>query len=274
MYVLAVVGDGQTSEAADVLVEHLSDRARVGRVARARDPARRGGTPGPDATRDVDAVYSLSDDGRWRATGDGLFLDGALDRLAPTCEYAVVEGFSGVSLPTVVIGDTAQETGDTLVRVASVEQLDTGSVADALAAVDPHETLGSLVHRAKQSTDEAFAGAIATFTGRVRAKEHEDDDPTESLEFERYDGIAAEKMGTIRAELESREGVYEVLLHHRTGVVEAGEDIVFVVVLAGHRTEAFQTVEAGINRLKEEVPLFKKEITVNDEFWAHTGRPD
>jgi len=42
-----------------------------------------------------------------------------------------------------------------------------------------------------------------------------------------------------------------------------------VVVLAGHRREAFETVEDGIDRLKAEVPLFKKEVTVSGEFWAH-----
>jgi molybdopterin synthase catalytic subunit len=76
-------------------------------------------------------------------------------------------------------------------------------------------------------------------------------------------------MARIREELESRDGVFEVVLHHRTGVVEAGEDIVFVVVLAGHRREAFRTVEDGIDRLKDEVPLFKREVTVEEEFWVH-----
>ena len=52
-------------------------------------------------------------------------------------------------------------------------------------------------------------------------------------------------------------------------MIEDGEDIVFVVVLAGHREEAFRTVEDGINRLKDEVPIFKKETTVEDEFWVH-----
>jgi molybdopterin synthase catalytic subunit len=79
-------------------------------------------------------------------------------------------------------------------------------------------------------------------------------------------------METIEAELEAREGVLDVLLHHRTGVIEYGEDIVFVVVLAGHRGEAFRAVEAGIDRLKDEVPLFKKEVTVDDEFWVHERR--
>jgi molybdopterin synthase catalytic subunit len=76
-------------------------------------------------------------------------------------------------------------------------------------------------------------------------------------------------MATIAAELEEREGVFEVLFHHRTGVVADGEDIVFVVVLAGHRREAFRTVEDGIDRLKDEVPLFKKETTEAEEFWVH-----
>jgi molybdopterin synthase catalytic subunit len=76
-------------------------------------------------------------------------------------------------------------------------------------------------------------------------------------------------MAALRRDLEARDGVYAVRLHHKTGVVDAGEDIVFVVILAGHRTEAFRAVEDGINRLKEEVPLFKKEVTVDEEFWAH-----
>jgi molybdopterin synthase catalytic subunit len=58
-------------------------------------------------------------------------------------------------------------------------------------------------------------------------------------------------------------------MHHRTGVIREGEDIVFVVVLAGHREEAFRTVEDGINRLKDEVPIFKKESTTEEEFWIH-----
>ncbi|PSP51682.1 molybdopterin synthase, partial [Halobacteriales archaeon QH_3_68_24] len=72
---------------------------------------------------------------------------------------------------------------------------------------------------------------------------------------------------------EARDGVHEIRLHHRTGVVESGEDIVFVVVLAGHRREAFRTVEDGIDRLKDEVPLFKKEVTVEETFWSHE-RPE
>jgi molybdopterin synthase catalytic subunit len=100
-------------------------------------------------------------------------------------------------------------------------------------------------------------------------KDAEDDTPTTHLEFEKYEGVAADRMRTIRSELEDRDGVFEVLMHHRTGVIREGEDIVFVVVLAGHREEAFRTVEDGINRLKDEVPIFKKESTTDEEFWIH-----
>jgi len=63
--------------------------------------------------------------------------------------------------------------------------------------------------------------------------------------------------------------VHEVATHHETGVVEAEEDAVHVIVLAGHRQEAFRAVEDGINRLKDEVPVFKKEVTEDGEFWVH-----
>jgi molybdopterin synthase catalytic subunit len=147
--------------------------------------------------------------------------------------------------------------------------VDIDATIEKLEQTEPYETLPSLVARAKESARADQAGAIATFTGRVRQRDGTDDDPTEYLEFEKYEGVADERMATIREELKARDGVYEVVLHHKTGVVTAGEDIVFVVVLAGHRPEAFRTVEDGINRLKEEVPFFKKEVTISEEFWAH-----
>lgn len=269
MYALAITGETGTQRVAETLADYLTTRGSVGTITRESRERTDGG-----AESGVHRSYRLSETGDWAATGGPLSLDDALDELAKTCEYAVVEGYADVDLPTVVVGDAQVERGEVLARVSSPAELDAEAVIEALEATDPYETLESLVARIKQSADEEFSGAIATFTGRVRAKEHADDDPTEYLEFERYDAVAETKMVQITDELEAREQVYEVLLYHKTGVVEAGEDIVFVVVLAGHREQAFRTVEDGINRLKEEVPLFKKEVTVDDEFWAHTGRPE
>jgi molybdopterin synthase catalytic subunit len=215
----------------------------------------------------ADRTYGLTDDGDWFATGRGLSLPETLERLAVDCDYALVEGFSKATLPTVALGGTDAE--NVLASGATADDVDVEAVIDALSTAESYETLESLVARAKASPSADRAGAIATFTGRVRTKDDADDEPTEYLEFQRYDEVAEERTATIREELTARDGVYEVLLHHRTGVVEAGEDVVHVVVLAGHRREAFDAVQDGINRLKDEVPLFKREVTISDEFWAH-----
>jgi molybdopterin synthase catalytic subunit len=264
MKVLAIAGGTESgrSDLARRLADRLGAGGRVGLV----DAAVRKGIP--DRPPEADLTYRLGDDGDWTATGTDLSLAEALDRLAVECDYAVVAGFPDADVAQVVLGG-ADHGGTALVEAPTADDVDLDEVVDAFRTVEPYETLESLVERAKRSPDAERAGAIATFTGRVRAKESEEDAPTTHLEFEKYEGVAEERMDAIQEELEEREGVHEVLAHHRTGVIEYGEDIVFVVVLAGHRTEAFETVEDGINRLKDEVPIFKKERTVDEQFWVH-----
>jgi molybdopterin synthase catalytic subunit len=212
-------------------------------------------------------TYRLAADGSWRAWGTDRSLRGWLDDLAPQYAHAICLGRPESDLPTVVLGDA--EATNVLLEAPDAGSVDLDTVVDALADVEPHVTLESLVERVKASPRADRAGAIATFTGRVRAKDADDDPRTTALEFEKYEGVAEERTATICRELEERDGVIDVRMHHRTGVIPDGDDIVFVVVLAGHREEAFRTVEDGINRLKDEVPLFKKEVTVEDTFWRH-----
>lgn len=273
MHVLGIVGESDSGKTTLVerLVERCSSDGRVATVKHCTHPPDVD-TAGKDTARHRSSgaaeTVALTDDGAWFATGEARTLTDTLDALAPAYDYAFVEGYSDASIPKVVLGD--REVADpVLARFDSGESADLDTVLDTLAERDPYVTLETLVEAVKRAPDEDRAGAIATFTGRVRAKDSPEDPPTEFLEFERYDGVAQERMATLRRELEARDGVHAVRLHHRTGVVAAGEDIVFVVVLAGHRGEAFSAVEDGINRLKEEVPLFKKEVTVDEEFWAH-----
>jgi molybdopterin synthase catalytic subunit len=277
MHVLGVVGRGTEARAtADRLVDRLGDDPVA--VVRRTDVDATGdeATTGEESlTTDGSATttYELGTDG-WTATGRDRSLSDLLDDLAPDHDYALVVGFPEADVPTVVVGDAGSDgagvvAGEVLLEAETAETVDPADVRARLDATEPYETLESLVAEAKRSADAPYSGAIATFTGRVRAKEDPDDEPTEFLEFEKYEGVAAERLADIRAELEDREGVYEVVMHHRTGVVEYGEDIVFVVVLAGHREEAFRTVEDGINRLKDEVPIFKKEVTTDEQFWVH-----
>lgn len=213
------------------------------------------------------ARYQLGADG-WTASGKHRDLRNLLETLAPDYEFALITGATIDELPTLAIGNDPG-TDTVFLRVESPDDVTADRVHDELESVEPFETLPSLVADIKQAPSADRAGAIATFTGRVRARDHADDARTDHLEFEKYAGVAEERMAALSSDLEEREGVYAVTMHHRTGILEAGQDIVFVVVLAGHRDEAFQTVADGINRLKAEVPIFKKEVTVEESFWVH-----
>ena len=272
------VGGANAEAGLDRLLAALDGRVGVVRTK----SARRAGDGGTAALARGDTRYDLQDG--WRAEGATLSVRGALERLAPDHEYAAVVGDPGLDAPRVVVGHDsrdlqADEAGSLDVNADDVESPDVHAddadsldVQAAVAAIDdaePFETLDSLVAAVKRSASADRAGAIATFTGRVRERDGPDDDRTRYLEFEKFDDVADRTMRTIETDLEAREGVIDVRLHHRTGRVDAGEDIVFVVVLAGHRREAFRTVEDGIDRLKDEVPLFKKEVTAADTYWVH-----
>jgi len=189
----------------------------------------------------------------------------ALDDLTDAgYDYAVVEGFSESSLPKIGVGDTDAE--NVVLRDGS--DATTEELVEAVKSARSRETLGSLIRRAKETDDSPKAGAVSTFTGRVR-EENVEGARTTRLEYEEYEGVAEERIDAISTEIEEREGVYAVEAHHETGVVRAEEDAVHVVVLAGHRQEAFRAVEDGIDRLKDEVPIFKKEVTEEGSFWSH-----
>ncbi|MFB6111061.1 MAG: molybdopterin synthase [Halobacteriaceae archaeon] len=256
MLVVGVVAS-KADKIVDALRDHLGTEGSVGVVSRAEVEAPSGGSR-----------YELGADA-WRGHGGHLRVEEALDRLARNHDAAILVNFPTARAPQIVVGDA--EVRREFRRIDDPDGLDYDSMVTELRSTPAADwqSLGSLVTAAKRHADEAFAGAIATFTGRVRAKDGPDDDRTEYLAFEQYDEVADDRFAAIRSELTARDGVYEVRLHHRTGVVEAGEDIVFVVVLAGHREEAFQAVEDGINRLKDEVPIFKKEVTVEETFWVH-----
>lgn len=52
-----------------------------------------------------------------------------------------------------------------------------------------------------------------------------------------------------------------MILHHKTGVIKAGEDIVYIVITSGHRKELFPALSEAIERIKAEAPIWKKEFT-------------
>jgi molybdopterin synthase catalytic subunit len=259
MHSLGIVPSNAAEAVREQLVDAFADHGRVAVIE--SDTVERSKTGATTA-------YRIDDGGDWQADGSGLDVADALDRLTPSHDYAILAGFPDAAVPHLVIGDPGFD-GDVLHAASDPASVDPGAVREALEATPRHVTLESLIERTKDAPGAHRAGAVATFTGRVRERDTPEDTPTTHLEFETYEGVADERMTALESELESRDGVFAVRMHHRTGVIESGEDIVFVVVLAGHREEAFETVSDGIDRLKAEVPIFKKEVTVEDAFWRH-----
>ncbi|QAU13597.1 molybdopterin synthase [Halorubrum sp. BOL3-1] len=236
------------------------------------DPTADGGTVDPTRRSDADTAIGFDAGGNWSGRGTVGGFDDLLDGLAPDHDYLLAAGKSRLRVPAVLLGpdpDPESVPGTVLATASGPDEVDLDSLVADLDGAEPWVTRETLVRRVEASADAERSGAIATFTGRVRARDAQNDDRTTHLAFEKYDGVAEERMDAVAAELTERDGVFDVRMHHRTGVIESGEDIVFVVVLAGHRREAFRTVEDGIDRLKDEVPIFKKEATESETFWVH-----
>jgi len=113
------------------------------------------------------------------------------------------------------------------------------------------------------------AGAIATFVGTTRIESR--GRTVEHLDYEAYEGMAEQVMARIAAALKERYDVCEIAIHHRTGRVEIGEASVVIAVSAPHRQDALAACKDAIDTLKEEVPLWKKEVYEGGEEWIGRG---
>jgi molybdopterin synthase catalytic subunit len=119
--------------------------------------------------------------------------------------------------------------------------------------------------RLEAAVARAGAGAICTFSGVVRDNSRGRD--TTRLEYEAYPGMAESQMRAIAAEIAERWPEARVAMAHRTGVLEIGEASVVVAVSSPHRAESIAACKWGIDRLKETVPVWKKEFFADGEVW-------
>jgi molybdopterin synthase catalytic subunit len=107
------------------------------------------------------------------------------------------------------------------------------------------------------------AGGSCLFIGTVRDRSDAGD--VTGLHYEAWDDLAAERLSEIAAEMLDRWPLRRVAILHRTGDLAVGEASVVVACSAPHRTEAFEACRHGIDRLKEDVPIWKKEGLVSGE---------
>lgn len=109
-------------------------------------------------------------------------------------------------------------------------------------------------------------GAVGTFVGVVRGETAGRE--TQYLEYEAYPEMAEKELGRVGEEIRQRwPTIREVAIVHRTGRLEIGEMIVVIAVTSAHRREVFSATHYAIDRLKQIVPIWKKEVWVDGEEW-------
>ena len=125
------------------------------------------------------------------------------------------------------------------------------------------------LERAVAEVRSDAAGAVATFTGLVRARSR--GRAVLRLEYEAYEGMAESVMERIAAGLKERYELAEVAIHHRVGPVGIGELSVVIAVSGPHRADTLAACRDAIDALKDTVPLWKKEVYEGGEEWISKG---
>ncbi len=127
-------------------------------------------------------------------------------------------------------------------------------------------------HALTEQVRRADCGAVVTFLGTVR--DLTDGRVTAALDYEAYPAMAEKKMAEIEQETRERWPVGEIVMVHRVGHLDVGEVSVAVAVSCAHRGQAFEACRYAIDRLKELVPIWKKESWADGTTeWVHPGDP-
>lgn len=121
------------------------------------------------------------------------------------------------------------------------------------------------VHDVIRAVEDPAAGAIVSFIGTVR--DHSLGKAVTALDYEAYPAAAEKMLARIGEELRARWPVRRVAIIHRTGHLAVGEASVVIAVSAARRHAAFEACEHVIVRLKEIVPIWKKEVWEDGEVW-------
>ena len=126
----------------------------------------------------------------------------------------------------------------------------------------------SIADHVRADTD----GAVLVFEGVTR--NHNDGRNVEYLEYEAYRPMADKKIAELIAEMRSDYEIDRVAVAHRTGRVGIGETSLVVAVSSAHRKAAFDSALYFVDRLKQVVPIWKKEFFEGGEVWINDTPPE
>lgn len=116
------------------------------------------------------------------------------------------------------------------------------------------------------AVESGSCGGIVSFQGTVR--NNSKGKTVIRLEYEAYAEMAVKKMQQVAEEAKERWPVEKIAIVHRTGNLTIGETAVAIAVSSPHRAEAFAACQYCIDRIKEIVPIWKKEFTADGGVWV------
>ncbi len=127
---------------------------------------------------------------------------------------------------------------------------------------------GVAAEHARQAaeSDEAGAGALATFIGTVRDRNR--GRQVLRLEYEAYEPLAVRAFEQIRGEASAVWPSIALGMHHRTGTLQIGEASVIIAAASAHRAEAFAACRYAIERIKQIAPIWKHEYFAGGDSWV------
>lgn len=134
-----------------------------------------------------------------------------------------------------------------------------------VALLDTHRGMAS----AANGPLRPECGATVTFVGSARTSSAvRPDGAVMRLQYEAYEPMALREMREIATAAAGRWGLHAVLLLHRIGIVEIGEEAILVRCDAPHRAEAFEACRWIVEEVKRRVPIWKREIFNDGTIWV------
>ena len=205
---------------------------------------------------------------------EGIDVSGLKDELERRLpELGSLEHVTSVVGTEYVSGDYKLSDGG---RVALLPPVSGGEVtsAELTAGVFSLTEAPLDVEGVRALVEDSSCGAVVVFTGNVRDQNR--GEVVERLEYEAFEQMAGPEMARlfeeVRAEFGDADGsaperALRMYCAHRTGAVEVGEPSVVIAVASPHRAAAFDAARALIDRLKERLPVWKKELYADGHHW-------
>lgn len=126
-------------------------------------------------------------------------------------------------------------------------------------------SVDDLVARVQTPAD----GAVVTFVGLVR--DNQDGRGVTALEYEAYAEMAEAEMRALSLAIAAEYGLHGIAIRHRVGKLAIGEISVVIAVASAHREAGFAACAEALERLKKQVPVWKKEYYADGAVWLGQG---